>query len=243
MPSPDHHSYGLQPTRFMPTYITIPMKDRLDLTESLVLQLEKYRDSYNEILLFDNGSSERTLGILRDWESAWRVRLFERPAAGIYQMWNEAWDWCSAKHTKANLAILNNDIVIPDRFIQRLARKLRDFDDVGVVYPDYSASVSELSSASGLLYTHGTYRHGGMSGWAFMVKTEMRSNGVPPIDDQFVWWAGDDDLAFAVEAAGYRQARVQGLSVEHLGGATPLSEELDNVRLDDLKRCQAKWGR
>jgi hypothetical protein len=85
--------------------------------------------------------------------------------------------------------------------------------------------------------THGTYRHGGMSGWAYATTGETW----PGIDPNLNWWAGDDDLAANIQVAGGSQLRV-GIPTWHAGSATATQhpDRIGDPRAD-LEHFTHKW--
>lgn len=229
----------------VPTVVVIPFRGKLEMTGDLVHQLANYGGA-DEVHLFDNDSPEGPDAV-EDW--AWglghpNVTVHHRPDATITQMWNEGWQWALEESAgpQVNVAFLNNDITVPPGFLQRLARDLRDHDEAWISYPDYDhqGAVADL----GVRVTQGSFRHGGMCGWAFMLKGEAARHGLPFVDEQFQWWCGDDDLAFAVQACGFAQLRCLGLPVAHRGSVTAHERpELHEIGYQDMQRLKEKWGR
>jgi hypothetical protein len=241
----------------IPVVVLIPMKNRLDLTTTILRQIRERAGRFDDILLYDNGSDLKNRHELRRWSAERYVTLVEAPNQTITQMWNAGWDLALAKHPEGpvNLAILNNDVEIPSGFLDVLSVALRlELSDVlpWLVYPGVCrATVDQVEAyrfghALHCEITSGTVRHGGMSGWAFMVAAEKRREGLlEPIDEQFRWWCGDDDLAFSIGAAGGAQYRVDGLPVFHHGEGTASLEDPDRLeekKRADLRRCREKWG-
>jgi hypothetical protein len=261
MPADRAHSSDRRVT--VPCYVMIPMRGRLDLTAALLDQLRNRGVAGQlgaTVLIYDNGSPEDELGVLRQWAAAGTVDLFETPGMSITDMWNAGWDEVCSRHGvgPADLAILNNDIEVPDRFLHHLSAALRSAQhpEPWAVYPDYHLAQlvdDRHQRPTGVLTrTSGTYRLGGMSGWAFMVRAETRSRlMLPTIDAQFKHWCGDDDLAFQVEQRGGGVYRVDGLPLFHgppdgggvVGESTGVTAAQAEQRSDDLRRCYQKWGR
>ncbi len=163
----------------------------------------------------------------------------------LYGMWNYAWALSLERYPdeEVNLAFLNDDIIIgTQEFLAPLAHELRSEPDRGVVSPDYRTDVYHTEHGPDLV--HGTYRNGGICGWAFMIAAEWRqTKGVPPVDEQFRWWCGDDDLVRQYEKAGAKPAVVTGLPVGHIGEfSSNQVPELHQIKYDDLKRFEAKYG-
>ena len=203
------------------------------------------------IHLFDNGSRPESIEQIResvtvDLAEA-NIELLRRPNAGIYEMWNEGWSAaCSDVEGPVNVAILNNDIVIPEvGFLDTLRHALRCEPDIWAVYPDYRMDVRKHPQGRLpiiLTPTRGTYQHGGMCGWAFMIRGEAP---LPRIDERFEWWYGDDDLVRNITARGKKVCRVNGLPLNHRNEATANNGENEwthGAKSRDTKRFKEKWG-
>jgi hypothetical protein len=223
----------------MVTHIVMPVRDQLHLTETICRQLT-IQPGWDRAWIFDNGSVDKTAGYLRDLHA--RDRRFTRVDAtdsDIYSMWDSGF---RRAPRSANVAIINNDLhLAPNTFVE-LSRVLDDHADVGVVYPNYDLEVADGVTARGIRYTSGTYRHGGMSGFCFMVRASA-VDWEPLVDPRFRWWGGDDDIAFNLEARGWLQARVEGLPVDHLHEGTARHHDLGFTKAEDMARIIEKWGR
>jgi GT2 family glycosyltransferase len=118
------------------------------------------------------------------------------------------------------LAILNNDIVVPSGFLGYLSSALNAADeDVWITYPDYDRPLSagaDVTDPPTVRRTSGTWKLGGMSGFAFMLRPERHdTHGWPLIDESFEWLCGDGDLCTQMQQLGGCAARVEGLPVLH----------------------------
>jgi hypothetical protein len=141
-----------------------------------------------------------------------------------------------------NVAIINNDLQITPGTIEVLAETMRKDARIWITYPDYDKPAGTEPHVEGVRFTSGTYRHGGMSGFIFMLRGEMMT-WQPLVDERFQWWGGDDDIAFTVEQQGGRQARVVGLGVTHLMEGTARHHDLGAKKQADLAAVIEKWGR
>lgn len=225
----------------MTTHIVIPVRDQADLTESICEQLLR-QDGWGAAWIFDNGSTDRTWHYLHQIQQKDR-RFFPMVghAMGIYEMW-DAGLRCSRWSGADNVAFLNNDLELAPNTISSMANVLDQNSSVGAVYPDYDLSVASGSVYSGLRYTSGTYRHGGMSGFCFMLRAAA-VDWAPLVDPRFEWWGGDDDIAFNLEDRAWTQARLEGLPVDHLHEGTARHHDLGAVKSADMARIIDKWGR
>lgn len=235
-------------------HVCIPMRDEHPLTRALVRCLAADAE-FARLVIFDNGTTAPNgVAWLRAVEAGRfgaRVSVKRRPRATIYQMWNEAWrDALDAGRAGApvELALLNNDIEVLPGFLGHLAQALRRApDDVWITYPDWRRMPEDGLALSGTLTpTRGTWRQGGMSGFAFMLKPEKHLEaGWPFIDERFRWLCGDGDLVQQMQRLGATAARVDGLPVRHLHRATSTNGRNTWTALAgqrDLALSRAKYG-
>jgi GT2 family glycosyltransferase len=190
------------------------------------------------ILLMDNGLPEAARERAAALSPSVKVQEFYggNSRRSLYGMWNDAWQ--QARVWQADyLFLCNDDIRIlrgtagklaeamdwPNRIREARTRR-RDgrydpADDADLMYwwlvsPDYNRPTHEGydRNYSAIERVHGTFRHGGIAGWCFMLRADIP---VVPIDERFAWWCGDDDLAFKVEAAGGGVGVYRGIPVDH----------------------------
>jgi len=238
--------------------VALPMRDHHPLTREVVRRLVA-DDEFDELVIYDNGSeSKGSITWLRRVEAGAfgpKVKVRRRKGNGvIYKIWNEAWDLALRigiqRECLVDLAILNNDIVVPEGFLGHLSRALRGaHDDVWVTYPDYHiADVTKVSVSTPpvLTATSGTWRRGGMAGFAFMMKPEKHlTHDWPFIDERFRWYYGDGDLVNEMQVRGATAARVEGLPVRH--GRRKTSHDKRNSRwvrdaaAEDSRQNRRKW--
>lgn len=225
----------------VPTVVAIPTRDRFDLLVPLVTEL-LLQDQHDRLLVLDNSDAQNACEYL-----VLDKKLSVIPCADmkIYAMWNWAWDWALKKYpSRVNVALLNDDILIPENFIGTLSSALRhDKRDWWCVYPNYHRSLADGVVDLGITATEGTYKDGGMSGWAFMFRGEIRYRNVPFIDENFEWWCGDDDFARQVVKRGGQIGRVNGLPVEHPHESTAQNyPELQVAKEADINYLKYKYG-
>lgn len=222
------------------TVALIPTNQRNDLLVPLVRELLDQNELYR-LLVMDNSNHQTAKHHLPKDE---RLVIADARAMSIYRMWNEGWDWALNLAPQVNLAILNDDILIPQQFLSRMVLALRSDPKWWLVYPDYRCRVADdLLCDEAPKMTHGTYHHGGMSGWAFMVRAEVRRAGLPRIDEQFEWWCGDDDLAKQIENMGGQQGCIGGMPVDHIGEASAQHNyDAQLAKGQDIRRFIEKYG-
>lgn len=191
--------------------VAIPTLGKSPLLWSLLESL--LDDDVDEVWVYDNGMAND------DRERLWKVGeasgdvIMANSAQGesLYGMWNRAITDARDIYGEANLAILNDDVRLAPHTMLYLATALRT-SDIGIVCPNYQRPLSARGRFEYTLrFVHGTYRNGGIAGFAFMVRAET----CPLIDEQFEIWYGDDDLVAKIEAQGQRACIVEGLPIEH----------------------------
>lgn len=220
------------------TDIVIPVRDQLPITRNMVEQLQE-QEGWDKCWIFNNGSVDGTWEYLIDlYGKDNRFCPIMASGDGIYDMWDSG--FTLAKHDGADfIAIFNNDLTLFPGTIRELRGALAYNHNAWISYPDYNAT-----EPSRIYYreTAGTYRHGGMSGFCFMLKASL-VNWLPLVDPIFKWWGGDDDIAFEAEKRGGRQLRVMGLPVEHMMEGTARHHDLGAQKGADLAAVFKKWGR
>jgi GT2 family glycosyltransferase len=143
-----------------------------------------------------------------------------------------------------NVAFLNSDLGLWPGSVGTMAEALRHNDDFGAVCPDYNRRVSDGALVIGarLRPVVGSYREGGLCGWCFMVRGELRETHGLRIDEEYEWYCGDDDLFAQIETAGYRLGVIEGLPLDHVGSATARHyPELEPAKGRDFQRFFKKW--
>lgn len=162
----------------------------------------------------------------------------------IYAMWNAGVTLARAAviegEAVTEVTVLNDDVELRPGSLPLMARALRSLDDVAVVYPDIAACIAcPLPDVPALYPTTGTWGSGGMTGFAFMFKAELP---LPPFDESYHWWYGDDAFERDVRAAGYRVARVMGVPVRHTpdGSASRDWERIGPLIAQDRARFEGR---
>jgi GT2 family glycosyltransferase len=222
----------------MVTDIVIPVRDQLHYTQSILKQLREMK-GWNHCWIFDNGSEDGTKEWLWEYRREFpRFSVIPSKGKGIYEMWD--FGMYTARFAD-HILFLNNDVTLHPETVVALNDALSADDSHWIAYPDVLA-VSPMAHMCNYKTTKGTYRHGGMTGFCFMVKRNKIS-WTPLVDPQFIWWGGDDDIAFEVEKRGGKQVKVVGLPIEHYMEGTARHHDLGAQKAADLEAVIKKWGR
>ena len=221
----------------IPTYVVIPVRDRLALTRDIVTQLAT-AGGYERIFVLDNGSVDGTDEWLCRQQRQGRLEAVAAPTLGIYELWNLGVRLARTRSQQCNVAILNNDLRIGPRLLSRLATGLRSADDLWAVSPNYDGRPTR-----GVQYVRSTFKRQGLAGFAFMARGEVFDHVA--FDEGFEWWYGDDDFVAGIEAKGGRVGIVSEATVEHIdGGAQSIkyTRALLAAMERDRRRMWAKWS-
>lgn len=206
------------------TFVVIPVKDKLDLTKSILRQLFEQGSDKSHVFVYDNGSDARTKKWLRQQRFA---EVFQADGCGIHEMWNRGAVEALARSRKANVAFLNNDLAIGPNMLATLAGALRSQDvDLMAVCPNYDGrprlNTANLGTPNPIQQLHGICANrydgeGGLAGFCFMVRGELFQAGYRFPEDA-MWWYGDNDLTLTLDQNGMAYAMVHDTTVEHLDG-------------------------
>jgi GT2 family glycosyltransferase len=160
----------------------------------------------------------------------------------FYKMWNDGWRY-AAEHGYRAVAFLNDDITLADGSLTEATNALLTHQDYGLVGLNWRRRVADgVEAHAGVTPTHGSYRVYGIGGWAFVVRADLWGV-VPPIDEAYHIWYGDDELFASMEAHGYRTGLVVGAPVDHERSTTcDLFPELMAKTQQDHDRFVRRWG-
>lgn len=148
------------------------------------------------------------------------------PETSIYQKWNQfAAQWSEHAH----MAFLNDDIEMMPSTLPVLASAL--VGAMGMVSVAAVPNEPKINEHRHVRPVNGTYRQGGISGAAFVVRKGCwPTNG---IDERFRVWNGDDDLVWKLRENGHGVAVHEGVTVRHVHSMT----------INALSWCAEQQGR
>lgn len=157
----------------------------------------------------------------------------------ISRWWNLGLD-VVAQHTgwlgdsEWDALVVNDDVVCPPGFVGALSGRMRATSAV-LAYPDQAGGQQEILH-TGAAPVPLSQR---ITGYAFMLRGESGLRA----DEDFVWWAGDDDIGIRAQAQG-GALLVPGIPVEHRAPdvQTNASPVLTAQTARDMDTFVAKWG-
>lgn len=157
----------------------------------------------------------------------------------ISQQWRMAFEFGQLMGAP-RVHVLNDDIVLNSMSVPAMTMAMESNRGYGAVGYDYFPEQAlEEVHFTGMKAAAGSYRLGGIGGFAFCVDTRC-----PPPDPQFEWWGGDDDWFWQILDSGFGLAVAKGIPVRHPEPETSAitRPELGEAKGRDHARLLAKWG-
>jgi GT2 family glycosyltransferase len=173
------------------------------------------QDSVEKTVVYDNGYvTDSGKGVLSS-----HPHVVDAVGWKFYSMWNDAWRMSNEESFDV-LMLLNDDIELAGDSIKEAAEVLVNDPSIGVVGFNYNKPVNEYSlDEVRFRRTRGTYKDGGIWGCAFAVKPSTWGV-VPPIDERYNLWYGDDELLRNMERHGFTCGIAQNAPVFHMASTT-----------------------
>lgn len=204
-----------------PIWVTIPTIGHSELLLPLLRDLERDR-GICKILLTVN--LEEYVEPLTDFfkdEYAPEVVETWQLGKSLYHGWNAAIQ--RARDANAWLAVLNDDIrLFRQDAISYTALLLDRNPEYAIIGLNWlQAPESTPRDAIPVGQVHGSYRHHGVGGFAWVCDPHK----VALVPDDFVWWYGDDHLMLSAEQDGHRIGIASHAHVEHVNALTANSGE------------------
>lgn len=209
-------------------------QEHVDMTARF---LDRLHDEVDRIGVWFNGGplEEEGRKLLSIWSD--KVEVYEAVGWNFYRMWNDGARW--AQEMLAPVALyLNNDITWPKGALKVLAQTLDEAEaDVACASP--SPGSDFLPDGYTDIIAAPAFR--GLLGWCFAIRPWMWQ----PVDERYVSWYGDDELAFLIHEAGWRAVRAIGVPVEHPPGGETTFQHYPEIwarRAEDEQLYREKWG-
>lgn len=238
--------------------VVVPVHNNFEFTYlCLCSLLFAYNDASFEVIVVDDGSSDKTSNIASIVSGIRIVR--HQTSLGFVDSCNDG----AALARGEYLVFLNNDTEVTARWLDELILAFRGFDRVGLagsklIYPD-----GRLQEAGGIVWRSGDAWNVGRGGNAH----DPRYNYLREVDyvsgaammlPASVWkemggfsaefapgYFEDTDLAMKVRAAGYRVVYVPGSTVIHFEGksaGTTTSSGMKRFQEINRPKFQRKWA-
>lgn len=168
----------------------------------LTVNQEKYVEPVQDFFRF----GEPNIEVLETWPQG----------VSLHHGWNTAIEM--ARKENAWLAVLNDDIrLLRPGAISHVSGLLADNPSYAIVGLNWQEPPeSTRPGAPPLRQVHGSYRHHGVGGFAWVCDPHK----VALVPDDFVWWYGDDHIFLSAERDGHRIGIASHAHVEHVSGLT-----------------------
>lgn len=221
----------------IPRYAVIPTRNRPDHLVSLLRSLEGQCDF---VVVIDNASDEPLSDLWLRTQANVDVTIVaddEQPPH-LYRMWNKAFDMIDLverqmmRHTAWDVAVFNDDTVIPTCWYDYVAAALRGTSHQPAIACTTGRQHLPIlkTQVDGNIATR-------MTPWAFVMRGELNLRA----DESMRWWWGDTDLDWQACTAGgvlllpgYETRNVLANSTTH----GVLAEQAGH----DGRTFAAKWG-
>ncbi len=199
-------------------------------------------DAAKTIYILDNGhSDEDSRLIYKSFIDKEKVTVVNTRGMSLYAQWN--WGIKTATGLSYDSVVISNDdIDICNNLVQRLENGLFSDDDCWIAYP---ANLAQYDKNGFTMQTNGTKVDGGLDGCCFMVRTDAVRNGLPLIDENFIWWGGDDDIVKNIYQREKKQLRILNAWVNHQNEGTVSASDqfahLHEAKKSDIAYLAHKW--
>lgn len=217
------------------TVAVIPTRDRHALLDDCIRSVAHQVD---HIIVVDNESNPPILNS----ELPWNVSVVSAPMdpPNISVLWNIGLQLADAVAlqnfaTRWDIAVLNSDVIVPDRWITILSGAMRSTTAV-LAYPDQHGGKAQiLHTKPGPIDLRQR-----ITGFAYMLVGEAGLR----LDETMAWWFSDDDLDWTARERG-GALLVPGIPVEHRepNVSTNARPELYEQTGRDRQTFMNKWGR
>ena len=189
-------------------------------------------------IIYDNGhESQEAKDLLRKQD-----RVVDSRGWKLYKMWNEGWKTAYEEGYDA-VAVLNDDITLHPQSLEIALQIMKSEPSSGIVGLNYQRQVSSgADPLAGSRPVRGSYRHGGIGGHAYLIRASTWGV-VPPIDESYHLWYGDDELFFNMTNHGYGLYIALGAPVDHATSTTLVQfPELIAKTGEDKMLFESKFG-
>jgi hypothetical protein len=198
-------------------------------------------NNVEEVFIYDNGHRQEDVPALLSFATNTnRVSYNDTRGLSLHGQWNKALQFALDNHP-CNIVLSNDDLDIDEGLVSKLSSELNSSDEYWIAYP---ANKKQYNN-SGIQITKGTKADNGMDGSCFMIKSDAFKSGMPLVDERFVYWGGDDDIAKNVESMGKKQIRVNNTWSDHINESTSSRPEfkwMQEAKENDRILLKEKWG-
>lgn len=217
----------------MSIYVVVATHNRHEMLKSCLSSLF----CATKVFCIDNAS---TPGVLTELENVEIIRNDEQPP-NLSRLWNIGLERAKEDallrgENQWEVAVINDDTVLPECWLDDMARTLREHSQAVIAFGDQWDSTSHA-----ILHTTPKttdYRHR-ITGYAHISKGEIGLR----FDESMLWWYSDDDYDWQARLAG-GSLLVPKATVKHLdpNGHTSRNSALQAQADKDKQTFLNKWG-
>jgi GT2 family glycosyltransferase len=194
--------------------IIIPVHNQAEWTASILDQIAKTVHMRHEVIVVDNGSTDETKSIL----NGARV-IKNKHNTGVYHAWNQG---CKAA-IGTHLALLNNDLLLPDGWAEKLIAHGRDaicpsYDQSPKERQDFESYNNKLSPGLKDASRPGVHPQG-FAGFCYILTREVYDR-VGKFDESYLYWFGDNDYFIRLNQMGIVPVMAQDVFIHHYANKT-----------------------
>ena len=183
-----------------------------------------------EIIVIDNSGEEIGRSVCETFAELPIRYLPQSQNLGV----NASWNLGVAESSSSFVSILNDDILIPDEFVEAILQTFDQYRNVGLIVPQTQASRSGVKFEDiPFVVRRLTQREG----WAFSV----RKDAWEPIPPQFFTFCGDDFAFRSIQAAGFWAVSNANIQIWHAVGISADKAERKRLGLPAFEQERSDW--
>lgn len=220
--------------------IIIPVMNQSHYTRAILSNIRATVHMPYEVIVVDNGSTDDTAQVV----AAEGVKLIHNERnRGVYFAWNQGLRDATGDH----LAVINNDLVLPDKWAETLIG--HGHDAVCPSYTSWAGVAANFTVNNEMLRarrprvvaagTPGSYK--GFAGFCFMLSRAAWEK-VGEFDEKYFYWFGDNDYYNRLKAAGITPSRSTNVVIHHYVGKTlDTCDDFPQRRETERRIYEKKW--
>lgn len=192
--------------------------------------IDSIKDQVHELIIIDNASESP---VTSDVAPVAHIIYNMAQPPNLSHLWNIglSYAFAHAQGQPHDVAILNDDAIVPTGWFTELSAGMRRWGTSGVFSRDVYGDINVYTGAE----TPSVWNR--VTGWAFM----LRGESVHTFDERFVWWCGDDDMSMRLRING-GLLHVPGFPVENTLANTTTNGLLAEQAAKDMQAFVDKWG-
>lgn len=224
----------------IPHFAVIPTRGRPD---DLLRCIKSIRHQVDRIVIVDNNDDPYEVNDLLAAEGFFEdVIIFyhAQQPPNLSKLWNlglETTEFYNGGGEAWNVAILNDDAIVPPGWFQALSQAMRVHNCAAACQQPFGGKEKTIWVDLPSVKTVTPGVESRLTGWAFMLRGELGLR----FDEQFQWWCGDDDMSMQARRHG-GLIQVPGFPVQNVHANESTVGALLDQSAIDMQRFVDKWG-